>query len=93
MPAAPVYPAKDARMSAATFSAGFERLENFAHFAASDFSSSFWRRVSARCVGHPAHHLSRYGRRHFRRANWADRRLSLAARVIECIDDCRQGHA
>jgi FAD/FMN-containing dehydrogenase len=40
-----VYPAKDARMSARTFRAGFPGLERFASFVDPNFSSSFWRRV------------------------------------------------
>ncbi len=40
-----VYPAKDARMSAATFRAGFPEWEAFARYTDPAFSSSFWRRV------------------------------------------------
>jgi FAD/FMN-containing dehydrogenase len=42
-----VYPAKDARMSPATFRASFPRLEEFRPYVDPLFSSSFWRRVSA----------------------------------------------
>ncbi len=41
-----VYPAKDARMSAATFRAGFPQWEAFSEFVDPAFSSSFWRRVA-----------------------------------------------
>ena len=41
-----VYPAKDARMSGATFRAGFPQWEIFAEHIDPAFSSSFWRRVS-----------------------------------------------
>ena len=41
-----VYPAKDARMSAETFRAGFPRWEEFARFVDPAFSSGFWRRVN-----------------------------------------------
>lgn len=41
-----VYPAKDARMSAATFRASFPDWERFAAFVDPAFSSSFWRRVT-----------------------------------------------
>jgi len=40
-----IYPAKDARMSAAMFRASFPRWAEFAHFVDPKFSSSFWRRV------------------------------------------------
>ncbi len=40
-----LYPAKDARMSAETFSASFPALEQFKPFVDSKFSSSFYRRV------------------------------------------------
>ena len=40
-----LYPAKDARMSAATFRASFPRLPEFLGFVDPAFSSSFWRRV------------------------------------------------
>ena len=40
-----LYPAKDARMSAATFAHSYPRLEEFAPFVDPAFSSSFWRRV------------------------------------------------
>lgn len=46
-----VYPAKDARMSAATFRAGFPRWEEFAEYVDPAFSSGFWRRVSAEHAG------------------------------------------
>jgi FAD/FMN-containing dehydrogenase len=42
-----VYPAKDARMSPATFAAGYPRLAEFERFVDPAFSSSFWRRVRA----------------------------------------------
>ena len=41
-----VYPAKDARMSAEVFRAGFPRWEEFATYIDPLFSSSFWRRVA-----------------------------------------------
>ncbi|HSA59929.1 MAG TPA: FAD-binding oxidoreductase [bacterium] len=41
-----VYPAKDARMSAAAFQAFFPRWREFAKFVDPKFSSSFWRRVT-----------------------------------------------
>jgi FAD/FMN-containing dehydrogenase len=40
-----IYPAKDARMSAATFRRGYPRLEEFRKFVDPRFSSSFERRV------------------------------------------------
>jgi len=43
-----IYPAKDARMSAATFAASFPRLAEFERHVDPAFSSSFWRRVRAR---------------------------------------------
>ncbi|HWE23057.1 MAG TPA: FAD-binding oxidoreductase [Myxococcales bacterium] len=42
-----LYPAKDARMSRATFLAGTPRLAEFEPHVDPAFSSSFWRRVSA----------------------------------------------
>lgn len=42
-----LYPAKDARMSAATFRTGFPQWETFARYIDPAFSSSFWRRVTA----------------------------------------------
>jgi FAD/FMN-containing dehydrogenase len=42
-----VYPAKDARMSPASFRAFFPALERFSEFRDPGFSSSFWRRVHA----------------------------------------------
>jgi len=42
-----VYPAKDARMSAANFQAYFPQWQEFAGFVDPAFSSSFWRRVTA----------------------------------------------
>jgi FAD/FMN-containing dehydrogenase len=42
-----VYPAKDARMSPASFRAFFPALERFTEFRDPRFSSSFWRRVHA----------------------------------------------
>lgn len=41
-----LYPAKDARMPAAMFSAGFPGLEEFKAFIDPKFSSAFWRRCS-----------------------------------------------
>ena len=41
-----VYPAKDARMSAASFQAFFPQWTRFAAFIDPKFSSSFWRRVT-----------------------------------------------
>lgn len=41
-----VYPAKDARMSAASFQQYFPRWREFARFIDPRFSSSFWRRVT-----------------------------------------------
>ena len=41
-----LYPAKDARMSAATFARSSPRLAEFAPFVDPAFSSSFWRRVA-----------------------------------------------
>ena len=41
-----VYPAKDARMSGASFRRFFPRWESFAEHVDPRFSSSFWRRVS-----------------------------------------------
>jgi FAD/FMN-containing dehydrogenase len=43
-----VYPAKDARMSAKTFQTYFPQWQEFAQFVDPKFSSSFWRRVSAK---------------------------------------------
>jgi hypothetical protein len=40
-----IYPAKDARMSPATFAASFPRVEEFSRHVDPAFSSSFWRRV------------------------------------------------
>jgi len=40
-----LYPAKDARMSAATFAAGYPRAVQFERHVDPAFSSSFWRRV------------------------------------------------
>ena len=42
-----LYPAKDARMSGATFRVGFPQWEQLAALADPRFSSSFWRRVTA----------------------------------------------
>jgi FAD/FMN-containing dehydrogenase len=42
-----LYPAKDARMSPATFQTGFPRWREFVAFIDPRFSSSFWRRVTA----------------------------------------------
>lgn len=41
-----VYPAKDARMSAATFRTSFPRWQDFSNYIDPRFSSSFWRRVT-----------------------------------------------
>ncbi len=46
-----VYPAKDARMSAANFQAYFPQWREFASFIDPAFSSSFWRRVTAPADG------------------------------------------
>jgi hypothetical protein len=40
-----VYPAKDARMSADTFQAGFPEWKAFSEHVDARFSSGFWRRV------------------------------------------------
>lgn len=40
-----IYPAKDARMSGATFRRGYPKLEEFMKFVDPQFSSSFERRV------------------------------------------------
>jgi hypothetical protein len=45
-----VYPAKDARMSAASFQQYFPAWRRFADFIDPHFSSSFWRRVSGSIV-------------------------------------------
>lgn len=42
-----IYPAKDARMSAASFQQFYPRWQEFANYIDPHFSSSFWRRVSA----------------------------------------------
>lgn len=42
-----VYPAKDARMSAASFQAFYPNWQDFAQYIDPKFSSGFWRRVSA----------------------------------------------
>jgi len=42
-----VYPAKDARMSAASFQGYFPQWKEFSRYADPHFSSSFWRRVTA----------------------------------------------
>lgn len=42
-----LYPAKDARMSPATFRSGYPQWETFARHVDPVFSSSFWRRVTA----------------------------------------------
>lgn len=42
-----LYPAKDARMPATMFRAGFARMEEFTRYVDPMMSSSFWRRVSA----------------------------------------------
>jgi FAD/FMN-containing dehydrogenase len=43
-----VYPAKDARMSAESFQAYFPQWREFAAYIDPRFSSSFWRRVTAK---------------------------------------------
>ncbi len=43
-----IYPAKDARMSPETFRAGFPGWKTFERHIDPAFSSSFWRRVTAR---------------------------------------------
>jgi hypothetical protein len=40
-----IYPAKDARMSPATFASSFPRVAEFERHVDPAFSSSFWRRV------------------------------------------------
>jgi L-gulonolactone oxidase len=42
-----LYPAKDGRLPAAMFRAGYPRWEEFAALTDPAFSSSFWRRVAA----------------------------------------------
>jgi len=42
-----VYPAKDARMSGEHFRCYFPQWSTFAKFIDPNFSSSFWRRVTA----------------------------------------------
>ncbi len=42
-----IYPAKDARMSPATFRAGYPNWETFVRWIDPAFSSNFWRRVTA----------------------------------------------
>jgi FAD/FMN-containing dehydrogenase len=42
-----LYPAKDARMDAAMFKAGYPRWREFAEHVDPRFSSGFWRRVTA----------------------------------------------
>lgn len=42
-----IYPAKDARMSAQTFRAGFPQWEKLVPYVDPAFSSSFWRRVAS----------------------------------------------
>jgi len=41
-----LYPAKDARMTAAQFQSFYPQWQEFAHFIDPNFSSSFWRRVT-----------------------------------------------
>lgn len=41
-----IYPAKDARMSAATFQAGFPMWEEFTKYIDPGFTSDFWKRVA-----------------------------------------------
>ncbi len=43
-----IYPAKDARMSAESFQQFYPRWQEFAQYVDPHFSSSFWRRVSAK---------------------------------------------
>jgi FAD/FMN-containing dehydrogenase len=47
-----VYPAKDARMSAASFQAFFPNWQQFAQYIDPHFSSSFWRRVTPTTTQH-----------------------------------------
>jgi FAD/FMN-containing dehydrogenase len=42
-----IYPAKDARMPASMFHAGYPGIDNFSRYVDPGFSSSFWRRVQA----------------------------------------------
>jgi FAD/FMN-containing dehydrogenase len=42
-----VYPAKDARMAPGLFRSGYPRIEEFHRYMDPQFSSSFWRRVTA----------------------------------------------
>jgi len=42
-----IYPAKDGRVNAADFQAGYPQWKEFARFVDPGFSSSFWRRVSS----------------------------------------------
>ena len=46
-----VYPAKDARMSAASFKTFYPEWRRFAEYIDPRFSSSFWRRVTQEAVG------------------------------------------
>jgi hypothetical protein len=45
-----VYPAKDARMSAASFQSYYPQWKEFSRYTDPQFSSSFWRRVTAGTV-------------------------------------------
>jgi len=47
-----VYPAKDARMSAASFQSYYPQWRDFAAYIDPKFSSSFWRRVTVPVDGH-----------------------------------------
>jgi L-gulonolactone oxidase len=42
-----LYPAKDGRMSADMFRAGYAAVDRFAGFVDPAFSSNFWRRIAA----------------------------------------------
>jgi FAD/FMN-containing dehydrogenase len=50
-----IYPAKDARMSAACFDASFPQWREFSEYVDERFSSSFWRRVTRQEQGGTAH--------------------------------------
>lgn len=45
-----IYPAKDARMPASLFAAGYPLMEQFSGFIDPAFSSSFWRRVTGQSL-------------------------------------------
>ncbi len=54
-----VYPAKDARMSAENFQAFFPHWKEFSAYIDPNFSSSFWRRVTANAAGGAVESLQR----------------------------------